>query len=138
LLRKLHLYIGLPIGILFLLRFPDRSSLSNAISANLPTDLNVPRNGANAGDQRNHRVVRHFRDPQLAPLPKTGHHRLSSHRLSLATLVTSFISSYAGLIATRVLIGAAKSGFVPILAIYLADFYRSVSCASAEDIWMHT
>lgn len=42
----------------------------------------------------------------------------------LCTLFTGFVSSYGGLIATRLVLGAVESGLFPILAVYLTFFYK--------------
>ncbi|PWN53682.1 MFS general substrate transporter [Violaceomyces palustris] len=126
-IRKLDICIGIPIGILFLLSYLDRSNLGNAFSAGLATDLKLPANGINVSTSIFYVTYVLFEIPSAMLFKRIGARKIIPFitvMWGLCTLFTGFVTNYASLIATRLVLGAAESGFFPILSVYLSIFYR--------------
>ncbi|KAK0567388.1 hypothetical protein OC844_000278 [Tilletia horrida] len=126
LIRKIDIAVGIPVFILFLLSYLDRSSLGNALTAGLTEIDGFPPNGANVATSVFFVTYVVFETPSAMFFQLIGVRRAISAitvAWGITTLCTGFVTSYAGLLAVRLVLGACESGFFPIFAIYLTFWY---------------
>ncbi|KAL9933898.1 hypothetical protein V8E36_006980 [Tilletia maclaganii] len=152
LIRKIDIAVGVPVFVLFLLSYLDRSNLGNALSAGMPNELDgFPANGANVATSvfcersllpcvcRSSPAHSELDLPRFAVVtyvvfetPSAMFFQLIGVRRAIAaitfawgitTLCTGFVTTYAGLLAARLVLGACETGFFPIFAIYLTFWY---------------
>ncbi|KAE8234459.1 hypothetical protein CF326_g501 [Tilletia indica] len=126
LVRKIDVAVGVPVFVLFLLSYLDRSNLGNALTSGLMDIDGFPKNGANVATSVFFVTYVVFETPSAMFFQLIGVRRAISAitvAWGITTLCTGFVTSYAGLLATRVVLGACESGFFPIFAVYLTFWY---------------
>jgi len=127
LIRKIDIAVGVPVFVLFLLSYLDRSNLGNALSAGMPNELDgFPANGANVATSVFFVTYVVFETPSAMFFQLIGVRRAIAaitFAWGITTLCTGFVTTYAGLLAARLVLGACETGFFPIFAIYLTFWY---------------
>ncbi|EJT69943.1 hypothetical protein GGTG_12826 [Gaeumannomyces tritici R3-111a-1] len=132
LVRKLDLYLA-PIMVLFFpMAYLDRSNIasilpSNAVIAGMTEDLELTGDRLNVAVTVFYITYITFEIPAALSLKLAGPRRLIPFFIigwSLVVVGSAFITSYAGQLATRLLIGAFESGLFPFLTLYLSTFYK--------------
>ncbi|KAE9575385.1 putative transporter [Colletotrichum fructicola] len=127
LLRKLDFWLAPMMIICFLVAYLDRSNIGNAAIAGMNEDLNLTGNRLNVAVTVFYVTYITFEIPASLILKKARPSRLIPFFILAwgATVVGSaFVTNYASLLATRLLIGMFESGLFPCLTLYLSTFYK--------------
>ncbi|KZT60195.1 high-affinity nicotinic acid transporter [Calocera cornea HHB12733] len=127
LLRKLDWHIAPVLCALYLLSFLDRSNIGNAAVAGLTTDLHLPTNGLNVATSIFYVTYVTFELPSAAFLKRFRPSRMIPAIIiswGLVILFSGFMSTYGGLIATRLILGCCEAALFPCMSLYLTMFYR--------------
>ncbi|KAK7746105.1 hypothetical protein SLS62_009565 [Diatrype stigma] len=147
LLRKLDMFLSPMMVLFFLVAYLDRSNIGkalrsvfelsfnarlinhagNAAVAGMTTDLNLEGNQLNVAVTVFYVTYIAFEIPASLALKKLRASRLIPFFIiawSAVIIGSAFIRNYAGLLATRLLLGAFESGLFPCLTLYLSTFYK--------------
>ncbi|KAI0128270.1 major facilitator superfamily transporter, partial [Xylariales sp. AK1849] len=127
LLRKLDSFLAPMMVLFFLVAYLDRSNIGNAAIAGMTTDLDLYGNRLNIAVTVFYVTYIAFEIPASLVLKKARASRLIPFFIiswSAVIIGSAFVTSYAGLIATRLLLGAFESGLFPCLTLYLSTFYK--------------
>lgn len=130
LLRRQDLCVCLPIGLMFLLSFIDRSNLGNAYTAGMGADAHFPPNGLNVATTIFYPTYVIFEPVSAIVFRRVGARKMLTSVCigwGTITIVSGFctgVNGYKGFLACRVLLGVVESSFFPACALYLTYFYR--------------
>ncbi|ORY59120.1 major facilitator superfamily transporter [Pseudomassariella vexata] len=127
LLRKLDLFLAPMMVLFFLVAYLDRSNIGNAAIAGMTDDLDLIGNRLNVAVTVFYVTYIAFEIPASLVLKKARPSRLIPFFIvswSAIIIGSAFITNYAGLLATRLLLGAFESGLFPCLTLYLSTFYK--------------
>ncbi|EPY52710.1 nicotinic acid plasma membrane transporter [Schizosaccharomyces cryophilus OY26] len=131
-LKKMDLVISPIIAFLYLMAFLDRSNIGNASVAGMTEDLNLYNERLNVAisifyvlyilvETPSVILVKHFRPSRMLAF--------ISFAWSIVVLFSGFISSYGGLIVTRLILGLLEGCLFPALNLYLTTVYtREEQC----------
>ncbi|KAL8315893.1 hypothetical protein RB593_009120 [Gaeumannomyces tritici] len=127
LVRKLDLYLA-PIMVLFFpMAYLDRSNIGNAAIAGMTGDLELTGDRLNVAVTVFYITYITFEIPAALSLKLAGPRRLIPFFIiswSLVVVGSAFVTNHAGLLATRLLIGAFESALFPFVTLYLSTFYK--------------
>ncbi|KAL8321401.1 hypothetical protein RB597_007623 [Gaeumannomyces tritici] len=127
LVRKLDLYLA-PIMVLFFpIAYLDRSNIGNAAIAGMTGDLELTGDRLNVAVTVFYITYITFEIPAALSLKLAGPRRLIPFFIiswSLVVVGSAFVTNHAGLLATRLLIGAFESALFPFVTLYLSTFYK--------------
>ncbi|KAJ0316656.1 hypothetical protein Brms1b_005375 [Colletotrichum noveboracense] len=127
LLRKLDFWLAPMMIICFLVAYLDRSNIGNAAIAGMNEDLNLTGNRLNVAVTVFYVTYITFEIPASLILKKARPSRLIPFFIlawSATVVGSAFVTNYASLLATRLLIGMFESGLFPCLTLYLSTFYK--------------
>ncbi|ETS82371.1 hypothetical protein PFICI_04247 [Pestalotiopsis fici W106-1] len=127
LLRKLDMFLAPMMILCFLVAYLDRSNIGNAAIAGMTDDLNLIGNQLNVAVTLFYVTYIAFEIPASLVLKKARPSRLIPTFVigwSIVIIGSAFVKNYAGLIATRLLLGVFESGLFPCLTLYLSTFYK--------------
>ncbi|KAI5918379.1 major facilitator superfamily transporter [Camillea tinctor] len=127
LLRKLDTFLAPMCVVFFLVAYLDRSNIGNAAIAGMTEDLELTGNRLNVAVTLFYVTYISFEIPASLVLKKARPSRLIPFFIiswSAVIIGAAFVQSYAGLIATRLLLGVFESGLFPCLTLYLSTFYK--------------
>ncbi|KAI1333497.1 major facilitator superfamily transporter [Xylariaceae sp. FL0016] len=127
LLRKLDAFLAPMCVMFFLVAYLDRSNIGNAAIAGMTEDLELTGNRLNVAVTLFYVTYISFEIPASLVLKKARPSRLIPFFIiswSAVIIGSAFVRNYAGLIATRLLLGAFESGLFPCLTLYLSTFYK--------------
>ncbi|KAL8410127.1 hypothetical protein RB596_000004 [Gaeumannomyces avenae] len=127
LVRKLDLYLAPMMVLFFLMAYLDRSNIGNAAIAGMTEDLELTGDRLNVAVTVFYVTYITFEIPAALSLKRAGPRRLIPFFIiswSLVVVGSAFVTNYASLLATRLLIGAFESGLFPCLTLYLSTFYK--------------
>ncbi|MCJ1380519.1 hypothetical protein MMC17_003627 [Xylographa soralifera] len=137
LLKKIDFRVLPMLFIIYIMAFLDRVNISNALTMNLPKDLNL------IGTQENIALTIFFVPYVLFEIPSNillkkfkPHIWLSGCILAfgIIMLAQGFVHSYQGLLATRFLLGLAECGIFPG-SFYLLSFWYKREEAQKRFTW---
>ncbi|KZT59859.1 MFS general substrate transporter [Calocera cornea HHB12733] len=131
--RKFDLYVIPFCALVYLFNGLDRSNLGNAQTDNFSSDIGIPASAVNTATS-----LFFCTYVPLQPIAVTIGKRFGqttflgiiSLSWGILTLSHAFVKNEAQLIAIRLLIGVAESGFYPTVVSYLAGFYPKFSLAT--------
>ena len=106
--------------------------VGNAAIAGMTEDLNLTGNRLNVAVTLFYVTYVAFEIPAPLILKKARPSRLIPFFIvgwSITIIGSAFVKNYAGLLATRLLLGAFESGLFPCLTLYLSTFYKPVEQA---------
>lgn len=150
LVRKLDMWLAPMMILFFLVAYLDRSNigmspshfgddsalltsyLGNAAIAGMTEDLDLTGNRLNVAVTLFYVTYVAFEIPAPLILKKARPSRLIPFFIlgwSITIIGSAFVKNYAGLLATRLLLGAFESGLFPCLTLYLSTFYKPVEQA---------
>ncbi|KAK1763705.1 high-affinity nicotinic acid transporter [Phialemonium atrogriseum] len=124
---KLDLYIA---PLIFLLQFVsniDKGNIGFAATQGLTTDLHLKGNQLNGAVSVFYVLYICVEIPAALMVKRLGFHRFVPCIVGIWGLVcmcTGFVQSYGGLMATRLMLGAAEGCLFPSLSIFLLNWYR--------------
>ncbi|CCF39072.1 major facilitator superfamily transporter [Colletotrichum higginsianum] len=127
LLRKLDAWLSPMMIIAFLVAYLDRSNIGNAAIAGMTEDLELTGNRLNVAVTVFYVTYITFEIPASLILKKARPSRLIPFFIlswSATVVGSAFVTNYAGLLATRLLIGVFESGLFPCLTLYLSTYYK--------------
>lgn len=127
LLRKLDMFLSPMMVLFFLVAYLDRSNIGNAAIAGMTEDLNLTGNKLNVAVTVFYVTYITFEIPASLSLKKARPSRLIPFLIiawSAIIIGSAFVKNYAGLLATRLLLGVFESGLFPCLTLYLSTFYK--------------
>ncbi|KAI1867761.1 uncharacterized protein JN550_006902 [Neoarthrinium moseri] len=127
LLRKLDCFLAPMMVLFFLVAYLDRSNIGNAAIAGMTEDLELTGNRLNVAVTVFYVTYISFEIPASLVLKKARPSRLIPFFIigwSAVIIGSAFMTNYATLIATRLLLGAFESGLFPCLTLYLSTFYK--------------
>ncbi|KAF4877555.1 putative transporter [Colletotrichum siamense] len=127
LLRKLDFWLAPMMIVCFLVAYLDRSNIGNAAIAGMNEDLNLTGNRLNVAVTVFYVTYITFEIPASLILKKARPSRLIPFFIlawSATVVGSAFVTNYASLLATRLLIGMFESGLFPCLTLYLSTFYK--------------
>ncbi|KAI0594604.1 major facilitator superfamily transporter [Biscogniauxia sp. FL1348] len=127
LLRKLDTFLAPMCVIFYLVAYLDRSNIGNAAIAGMTEDLELTGNRLNVAVTLFYVTYISFEIPSTLALKKVRPSRLIPFFIitwSIVIIGSAFVRNYAGLIATRLLLGVFESGLFPCLTLYLSTFYK--------------
>lgn len=132
LIRKLDLILSPMMIVIFLVAYLDRSNIGNAAIAGMNEDLHLTGNRLNVAVTLFYVTYIAFEVPASLLLKKLRPSRLIPFFIigwSAVIIGAAFINNYAGLLATRLLLGAFESGIFPCLTLYLSMYYKPLEQA---------
>ncbi|KAI7892932.1 major facilitator superfamily domain-containing protein [Mucor mucedo] len=127
LVKKLDWHI-LPLFCLFYFAdFLDRANIGNATLAGLQDDLGMTSTELSTSISAFFITYIIFEVPSNVVLKKTNAAKWLSFIMfvwGVATLLTAFVNNFAGLVAARLILGAAESGYIPGILFLLSKVYK--------------
>ncbi|TPX12396.1 uncharacterized protein E0L32_006808 [Thyridium curvatum] len=127
LVRKLDTWLAPLMVLFFLVAYLDRSNIGNAAIAGMTEDLHLDSGKLNVAVTVFYVTYIAFEIPASLVLKKARPSRLIPFFIlawSATVVGSAFVQNYAGLLATRLLLGAFESGLFPCLTLYLSTFYK--------------
>jgi sugar phosphate permease len=127
-LRKTELRVVCVAFFLFFALDIDRGNLSNALSDNFLTELNMSTNDFNLGNTVNLICFLCAEIPSQLISKKVGADIWVPTQMCLWSVVAmcqALIKSRSGFLATRALLGMLQGGFIPDLCLWMSYFYTS-------------
>ncbi|KZT58312.1 major facilitator superfamily transporter [Calocera cornea HHB12733] len=124
--RKFDLYVIPFCAAIYLFNGLDRSNLGNAQTDNFSTDIGVPSSSVNTATSLFFATYVPLQPVMAAFGKKFGQTRfiaIISSLWGILTIAHAFVKTDAQLIAVRLLMGIAESGFYPTVLSYLSLFY---------------
>ncbi|KAI0469690.1 major facilitator superfamily domain-containing protein [Xylariaceae sp. FL0804] len=125
--RKLD-FILLPIlGLAFFALQVDRGNISNALTSTITEDLGVITNQINVGSALLSTGIVLLEIPSNILLQRVGPRQwLSGQIIAWGIVATfqNFITSYAGYLVTRILLGLCEAGFIPGALYTMSTWYK--------------
>ncbi|KAI1774976.1 major facilitator superfamily transporter [Hypoxylon cercidicola] len=125
--RKLDTWLAPLMALFVLVAYLDRSAIGNAAIAGMSEDLDLTGDRLNVAVTVFYVTYIAFGIPTSLCLKVARPSRLIPLLIiawSAVVIGSAFVTNYAGLIATRLLLGAFESGLLPCLTIYISTFYR--------------
>ncbi|RDW94329.1 transporter-like protein [Coleophoma crateriformis] len=136
--RKID-FILLPILMLaFFALQMDRGNISNALTSTITKDLGVTTNKINVGSSLLSVGIVLLELPSNILLQRIGPQRWLSGQIfawGLVAVFQSFITTYAGFLVTRVLLGLCEAGFIPGALYTMSTWYTKKETSSRISIF---
>ncbi|KAF1956840.1 major facilitator superfamily transporter [Byssothecium circinans] len=132
LVRKLDWMLSPMMVLIFLVAYLDRANIGNAAIAGMNADLQLTGNRLNVAVTFFYVTYIAFEVPASILLKKLRPSRLIPFFIigwSAVIIGAAFITNYASLLATRLLLGAFESGLFPCLTLYLSTYYQPLEQA---------
>ncbi|KAK7747414.1 hypothetical protein SLS53_001669 [Cytospora paraplurivora] len=121
-------FILLPIlAVAFFALQMDRGNISNALTSTITEDIGVTTNQINVGTALLSAGIVILEIPSNIMLQRIGPHRWLSGQIiawGLVALFQNFMTSYAGYLVTRIILGLCESGFIPGSLYTLSTWYK--------------
>ncbi|KAG7095743.1 hypothetical protein E1B28_006453 [Marasmius oreades] len=125
--RKLDCFIAPVLMILYLIAFLDRSNIGNAAVGGMTTALNLPPDGLSVATSIFYATYVSFETPMTTFLKSLRASRLIPAVVILwgvTVMASAWMSNYAGLIATRLVLGMLEAALTPCLFLWITAFYQ--------------
>ncbi|KAL0065759.1 hypothetical protein AAF712_007242 [Marasmius tenuissimus] len=127
LLRKLDSFIAPVLIVLYLIAFLDRSNIGNAAVGGMTTALNLPPEGLSVATSIFYATYVSFEVPMTTFLKSLRASRLIPAVVILwgvSVMASAWMKNYAGLIATRLVLGMLEAALTPCLFLWITAFYQ--------------
>ncbi|KAL0571834.1 hypothetical protein V5O48_010130 [Marasmius crinis-equi] len=127
LLRKLDSFIAPVLIILYLIAFLDRSNIGNASVGGMTTALHLPPEGLSVATSIFYATYVSFEVPMTTFLKSLRASRLIPSVVILwgtSVMASAWMRNYAGLIATRLVLGMLEAALTPCLFLWITAFYQ--------------
>ncbi|KAH8663977.1 major facilitator superfamily domain-containing protein [Xylariales sp. PMI_506] len=125
--RKLD-FILLPVlGLAFFALQMDRGNISNALTSTITTDLGITTNAINNGNSLLSVGIVLLEIPSNILLQRIGPKKWLSFQIiawGLVATFQNFITTYAGYMVTRILLGLCEAGFIPGSLYTMSTWYK--------------